>query len=150
MKIPIKIKGIIMLVIAVALFTACKQDSKNEENANESINELKNEMKEISSEIDNLTMNESDDFKTEAYLLLDKFNQKIEDFEIEITEKKQIVDQETKSKISQLKITSNKLAAKLDQLEEKTDDHLIEIKHELKYDFAEFGKSVENFFTDNK
>ncbi|MDX9697349.1 MAG: hypothetical protein RBT49_16275 [Bacteroidales bacterium] len=150
MKTIIKNTGIILLVITASFFTACNHDSKNAEITEESINELRSELKEVNSEIDRITADDIEDFNTAAYLVLEKFNQKIEDFEIRMNEKGQVIDQRTKNTINQLKTTSNNLETKLDQLEDKTEDHLVELKHELKYDFAEFGKSVKNFFNDNK
>ena len=148
MKNVLKITGIAILLATFTVFTACNQESKKEEKTNANLQELKKEMNDVSVAIDSLKQSESE-FKQQAQVVLDEFNQEMEKFEMKLKESGEKIDQQTQQNITDLKNAEKELQAKLNMLNDEQNENLAEFKEEVKHDFSEFGKSVKNFFNDN-
>lgn len=148
MKDVLKLTGIAIVLATFSVFTACKQEAKKEEKINANLQQLKKEMNDVSAAIDNLKQSESE-FKQQAQLVLDEFNQKMENFEMKLKASGEEIDQQTQQNITNLKNAEKELQNKLNMLNDEQNENLAEFKEEVKHDFSEFGKSVKSFFNDD-
>ena len=149
MKRVIKKSGIALVILTLVIFTACNQKEKKEDKTQANLNELKSELKDVGNAIDNLADSESEEFKHEALAIIDDFNHKIANFENQLEQNGQEIDQKTQERINDLRQTSNKIEAKLNEIDDKSKSNWEEIKQELNHDFSQFGSSLKDFFNDN-
>jgi ElaB/YqjD/DUF883 family membrane-anchored ribosome-binding protein len=141
-----------VLSAAMIFLVACNQQSKqqSEDKAkNEDLQELKAELKDVGREINQLAEKQGEDFTKSAEKVVNDVDQIISKFEDNLKENGEKIDYNTQQAITELKSSGQQLKIKLEKQKDKTQENWDELSKELKHDFKEFGKGVENFFSDN-
>lgn len=145
--------------ISLAVFTACNQqaDTDAEENTIENkaveksanLEDLKAELRDVGNEIEQLTSEETAEFKAEAKVVITKIRDRIDTFENQANAAGEEISENTQAAIDSLEVQAVRIESKLRVLGATTEEKADEFKEELKHDFNDLGKSIRNFFADN-
>lgn len=145
--------------ISLAVFTACNQqgDTDAEENTMESnamqestnLEDLKAELRDVGTEIEQLTSEETAEFRAEAEVVISKIRDRIDTFENQANAAGEEISENTRTAIDSLEVQAGRIESKLKVLGATTEEKAGEFKEELKHDFNDLGESIRNFFADN-
>lgn len=145
--------------ISLTIFTACNQqgdpDAENSTMENSTmktsgnLEDLKAELKDVGTEIEQLTAEETAEFKAEAEVVISKIKNRIDTFENQANATGEEISESTQTVLDSLEQQAIRIESKLKVLGETTEQKAVEFREELKHDFNDLGKSIRNFFNDN-
>nr|WP_319481852.1 hypothetical protein [uncultured Draconibacterium sp.] len=136
----------IFILLLSATVLSCSSSKKQNDNKEE----LAEDLQEVKQDVNAFLEKDKKELKMEIDSAITDFNEKLYDYEDELRKGTKQVNTEAEDLIEELKIKSDSLTVRVDEIKDQGEQTWDEFKEELQYDTENFKESVAAFFEDNK
>ena len=136
----------IFILILSATILSCSSSNKQNDNKQE----LTEDLQEVKQDVNAILEKDKKELKMEVDSAITDFIEKLYDYEDELRKGTKQVNTETAELIEELKVKSDSLNTRVDEIKDQGEETWDDFKEELQYDTENFKESVAAFFKDNK